>query len=453
MTRGKNTACKLATHVTSATNKREHTFIREVFTMTRGKNTMRNFAISAALAMLLCFNMVLPVFAGPIFGTSEAPADIALTKILTMGEGVTTPDVTFTFEFTSVSVNDIPATETNMPVLGTRTIGFSAMDVGTTLNGVKTVPKETAPIFANITWPHAGVFTYTVTERQYITETLATGEAINFSQAEYEIVVYVANGPDGGLFIAAIASIIEVTDGIPGTERGDKVDGTPGGDPDIDGDYSKVTFTNRFARLNSLVISKVVNSAANAAHDFANRERFFNFEVTVTKSNANPNTAQTYRAFVRDESGAVITGEDNYAGIIETDPVDGAYIVFTTGEQKTVNLKHGQWLSFPDLEAGAAYTVTELGVEHFTPSCNQTVGEDIRFHQGTANTNLVIPTTLITEIANRADFVNTYRTITPVGISVDNLPYIILIVLGAAALTAYIVVKSRKKGYVRHTVR
>jgi hypothetical protein len=44
-----------------------------------------------------------------------------------------------------------------------------------------------------------------------------------------------------------------------------------------------------------------------------------------------------------------------------------------------------------------------------------------------------------------ATFANVYGMTPPTGIIMDNLPYLLLIVLAAAALTGYVVAKTRKR--------
>ena len=406
--------------------------------------------IMTLLAMLVCFNVSMPVHAIQM-GTEQKPAQAAITKALKMGEGVETPNLTFSFEFTSVSVDNITATDQNMPVIGEKTIKFSASDNGETIDGVKTVHKESESLFDGITWPHAGVYVYTISEKQSVKENLSTQESITFSPAKYTVTVYVANGAKGP-YVAAIGTVITVTEGQPGVNPNDKVEGTPGGDPAIDGDYSKMIFTNTYMKNNTtgnpkdytLAISKEVKTADSPEYDFANRTMYFDFNITVTKSSVNANDTQKYKVFIM-EGDDVVTDKNNYNGTILTDTTYGNYFLLTTGEEATVHLAHGQWMSFIDLELGSSYTVTELAKANFTPSCIQVINGKSNQHQGTVNTSLSIPKETITAGDDRADFVNTLNKVTPVGIKVDNLPYIILLSIGLCSLILYILIKSRKE--------
>lgn len=421
--------------------------------MTKQKNSRLKLMTSIALAAILCFSIAAPAFAQPIRGTEDNPAEAAITKVLLMGEGTTTPELTFSFEITSVSVDGKEATDTNMPVIGDKEVKFSADKDGITENGVKIVRIETESLFEGVEWPHAGEFVFTVVETQKVPQTITSQETLLFSQAEYKVTAYVANGEEG-LYVAIIVAEVVKKDGEDGAEVGEKVDPRPGGDPEVGGDFSKMIFTNIYLKTtgegdpddHTLSISKEVASGEDGP-DLGNREMYFDFEITVTKSNANPNEEQKYKAYVLDESGKVVTSKDNYEGEILTD-AHGGYIVFSTGQKKLIHLKHGQWISFVDLEVGASYTVTELARANYTPNYKQTSnGETADMVRGTQNTSLSTDVALITEELDKTDFINIFMTITPTGISVNNLPYIVLIGLGVGSLVGFTAVKSRKRGH------
>ena len=420
--------------------------------MTKKRNLTLRLATSIVLVMTLCLSMVQSVLAAPVTGTEQNAAKAAITKEFKMGESITTPEVTFSFAFNSESVNDELGTADNMPEIGNKTVSFSAVDAGITDNGVKTIYKETQSLFDEVTWPHAGVYVYTVSEVQGVTKPLGQGESIEYSQEKYKITVYVANGTKG-LYIAAIGAEITVTDGEEGTEESLKVNGEPGGDPNIAGDHSKIIFTNTYMKNNgtgnpkdhTLIISKKVTTANVTEHDFANQTMYFDFQVTVSKSNANTNALQKYKAYVLNENGDVVTSDKHYDDTLFTDALYGQYIEFTAGEQATIHLKHGEQLSFVDLEVDATYTVTELGTAKFTPSCTQTINGKANTLPGDLNASLTVMSTKITEGDDRADFLNTYVPMIPVGIKVDDMPYIVLILLGLSTFILFAAFKHHKR--------
>ena len=429
--------------------------------MTKSKKALMKLT-ATMLTVVLCLCMTLPAFANeekadPVIGSEQNPAATAITKALRMAIGATTPDLTFTFDFEPLFVNEVSATDVEgaagyAPPVPSVKVEFTAADTGVTEDGVKIVRKESANPFVNIPWPHAGVYVYRVTERDEGKQTLTDLENLYYSKAAYTITVYVANGNDG-LFVAAIGTRLELTDGDPAVDPGDKVDGRPGGNPAISGDWSKVIFTNTFTKTtgtgdpdnSTLAISKHVRSHVGDMFDTANREQYFDFDVMVTRSAVNINPDQRYIAYVVTADGVVQNISPNYTGTPGIHPTHGPYIEFTTGVPKTIRLKHGQWLSFVDLEIGAIYTATERGVANFTPSYTHTVNGEPTTVTGMPNTDLTITTSLITEGEDSVAFLNTYRQVTPVGVFVDNLPFVVLIGLGLAGIILLATLKNRKR--------
>jgi hypothetical protein len=101
------------------------------------------------------------------------------------------------------------------------------------------------------------------------------------------------------------------------------------------------------------------------------------------------------------------------------------------------------------LHIGAGYTVTEAATVDYTPSVDLTVnGVGPTTTNGTVNTLLGVGDpnpVLIGENANSAAFTNTYKTVTPTGLDVDDLPFILMLVLVAGAAVAFVAVKYRRR--------
>ena len=403
------------------------------------------------LSAILVLAMALPVSAKSFSGTEQDESKAALTKIFRMSENIETPNVTFTFELEPISINKISSDGKNMPDVPNKTVSFSSVDTGESVDGVKVISKQSESLFDGVNWPHAGVYLYSVTEKASVTPDLGTGESIEYSKAKYNIEVYVANG-ENKLYVAAIGAEIVVTDGEYQEGESAKVDGTPG-DPSIASTHSKITFTNTFTKTKgsgnpddpNLVISKNVETKEGNGHDFANREKYFDFQIIVTKSGTNQSASQKYIAYVMNETDGVITSDKNYSGTILTNNPHGKYIEFTSDEQKTVKLKHGEWLSFVDLEVDASYTVTEIGTDNIAASCVQSVNSNKNYFNANSGQNLEVPRTYITIGDDRADFTNTFLPLTPVGITIDNLPYFIFLGLGLLTLILFVVFKKREK--------
>jgi hypothetical protein len=358
-----------------------------------------------------------------------------------------------------VSVNDATgvADLAEMPDLGTKTISFASSDAGIVTAGTKNVQKESGNIVDRVDWPHAGVYVYYVTENQTTsyspTDTLK--EKLTYSGAKYKVSVYVQDNAAGtGNFVYAIAAEIIIQDGTNGGDAEGKVDATPGTDDSITTDDSDMIFTNTYLKNNgkddptdpttadTLSIKKEVSEA------FADKEKYFAFDVKVTAHTGITGALTKHAAYVVDAKNAIVTDiTPNYTGSEAT--VDGnskPIIEFTPGTALTVNLKHGQRLIFTDLYVGTTFNVNEKATADYTPSyivtVNGVAGSKV---PGEMNKELSTGDKIVGEAKNAADYTNAYKPVTPTGISVDNLPFIALIVIALGALAAYIVVKSRRR--------
>ena len=434
--------------------------------MTKKRNTLLRLVSGAVLAMALSLGMAAPAFAsGPpaldMMGTVDNPAQAALTKILQVPAGTTTPAADFTFTLGKKSLDDSTTTASlaEMPTLGPKTVSFAAADAtdsNTSTANTVDLAKETGDLFAGVVWPHAGVYVYTVAETPG-TYTISNSfqEQMNYSSASYDLYVYVLeDATTGTCYVAGTSAHIVTVDGTNGTAAGEKVDPTPGTDGTTlvqpDGNYSQMTFTNSYLKTvttdpgnpasdSALAISKTVGG------NFADTTKYFAFSVTVNNPDIVAGTAP-YKAYVVDANGVVGNIANNVSTVSGPDST-GPYIEFTPGAPLTVNLMSGQRLSFVDLYVGSTFTVTEAAAADYTPSCVLTLNGSANTFNGAENTALTVPgsgTALIGEGANSAAFMNTYKTVTPTGVSVDTLPFIIVIGAAVLALIGYIFAKSRK---------
>jgi len=428
--------------------------------MTKKRTSMLKILLTFALAMILSLSLALPALTadGEIDwdgGTPDSPAQAAITKIFKMPIATPTPNVTFKFEFEKRSYNGENgiADLAKMPPITTAQIAFPvAGNDPAAVDGVRTIVKETENLLGGITWTHPGAYIYRVTETTTDIFTNTFAETITFSKAVYDLHVYVKEGINSAgvkVFYVYLVGALIVVEDEDGGEVGDKVNPQPGGEPGVTGDYSKMVFTNYFLKNNGgedpdpddpdpdpedpkdiedntvLQISKTVTGEGG----FGEVEKPFEFKVTVTQP-ATVTGTKIYRAYIMDEDG-VVTGP----------------IRFTGGSEKTVQLKHGQWLAFLDMPVGSSFKVIESAAEGYTPSALvKAYGISNKGYTGDKDASLTIPDS--TEIAylddnkdNSAAFTNKFKDIIFTGISVDNLPYIILIVMAVLALSSFVFVK------------
>ena len=440
--------------------------------MNKKRTKSLNLMTSFVLVLMLCFSAAMPVFAGDedyAKGNEEFPAKAAITKLLKMPYGTITPSAEFKFEFTPKSLDGIstnPAIVALVPPIETLSITFSAIDEGsqTSESGLKLVPKEGIIPFDITKVDRAGVYGYSVKEL-YSTYTIVDNdtfkEELTYSIAEYDIEIWVENGENGPYVFAVVAKILVNDEYNIDEPVGTKVDPTPGGGPNTEYDFSDMVFTNVYQKNNGkkdpkdpeeideftvLAISKKVTGP------FADLSKLFEFKVAVYKPATATKPGIVYRAYVLEgttESGiSVVTNE-----LSVSDPSklkdDGSkgyqYIEFAPGAVISVFLSHGQRLAFTDLPVGSSFLSEEQGDADYTPSYiliqNGDKKPEVVGMQGNA---LGFSKQWVGEDENKADFSNAYRTVTPTGLAVDNLPYIALILLALIALAGYVAIRTRR---------
>jgi hypothetical protein len=398
-------------------------------------------------------------------GTPSQPAQAAITKILKMPIGTTDPELKFTYTFTPLEVDEeaYVASPANMPPIGPIYIDFGDADgfdeeYLNAAGDTKNLVKESSNIVAGINWPHAGIYAYNVKEEKIVTPALdADTQEVTYSKAEYSVTVYVDNYDNNGvdsLYVKYIEARIVVNDNFNEGESPDKkVDPTPGGDPTYDFKHSHMVFTNIYVKTKigdlenpALKISKTV------AGDSPSYSKYFEFKATLTLPSVivpDPNEpSKVYYAYVVENGAALTTIGTEITATTNVDK-SGANdaIMFPTGASVTFNLKHGQYLAFIEAEVGTKFAVTETGTTHYTPSYVLTCygSNSVSLTAPQAGDPLSIPDpSYLADINNVAAYTNTRKIETPTGISVDNLPYIVLVALAGIALVGYIVIKSRK---------
>jgi hypothetical protein len=411
-----------------------------------------------ALALALVLSSFTAAFAdGPVStGTGSGnPAKAAITKILQMPVGTTTPSHTYTFTFTEGE----RAGGGNAPEIAKTTATFQGTDTGneaTPVGDVKTVKIQTSDILSGkVVWLDTGEYTYKVTEKETnnpngdANTINPAKESLAYSKAVYTLKAYVAEDHTTKELYVQHVEVKRVKDDAGVDDNsGDKVDSTPKDGPN---EYSAMSFTNTYIKNNDVNSGDLTDNTKTGAlyieqevgGEMGNTAEPFTINVKITKPSLDTGES-TYTAYVLDSSGKVQDG--NQDKIYE----------FTSGQDKDVTLTHGQRLAFTDLPVGTVYTAAQAG------KANYTAEVAVNYNNGTTPgksgikaKGQAVSTDDVTNVLkmvgeqspNYASFKHVYESVTPTGIVVDNLPYIMLLLLVIAALTAYIVSKSRRKGY------
>lgn len=377
--------------------------------MTKKKHAAKYVPAALALALMLCLGMCVTALAD----TGEGVTQAAITKNLQMDAAVTTPEASFTFTVEKVSLDGdtTDAEKAKMPEIGPQTVTFSSADTATPAAGnrLKEVKKQTGNIIPSADeFPHAGVYKYTVKENQS-GYTAADGTTMTYSQAEFTMEIYVKNG-DSGLEIGGV--YVNYVKGDDGADKDEKVDPTPGTDPNV----SAWQFVNQFKKTSTLTISKTVAGA------MGDKTKQFDFTLT------------------RGEKSALEANDASYKGKITR--ADGSETEVTLTGTNTANftLADNESLTIT-LPVGTTCTVGEAAATDTGYNTTATVTSNGVEETGEINTASI--SVLTGEGKNSVAYTNTKNGTVPTGIIVDNLPFIILILAALCGFAGYIALKRR----------
>jgi len=347
-----------------------------------------------------------------------------------------------------------------MPVIAAKTISFTDAAAYLTSGGIKTVPLETSDdIFKDVTWPHAGVYIYT------IKETPGSAEGMVYSPAEYDVSVYVANGINN-LYVAGIGANIVVNDpSNEGSAPDTKVDPAPG-DPDVLGDYSSLIFTNKYLESGKggdpLMPENTMLAISNrVTGEYGDMTKYFQYQLTVNKPTTVTGEA-FYTAYVVEQDASdvstVVTSADNYDGF-KTNTY-GNFIEVDAGTPINIKLKNGQKLLFTDMHIGSSYQMVQSAIVDYTAQVDIVVDSGAPINLANITDNMARSTSpndapslmrIVGKGDNSAGFTNEYKEISITGLSIDILPYIIMIALALASLMIVVamLISRRKSTKIR----
>ena len=402
------------------------------------KKTFLKKLVTASIAAVTALSVFrgVPTFAddndvATAKANGETSAKVSINKVLNIAEGITTPEATFTFTFTpktGTSSNGAPyeTIDSTNGQITDKNVSYSGTDVLTT--GQTSIKKETGDIFREVNYTHAGEYVYTVAEKQNVGWKVIqkNGSPIDFmtyDNRNYEMHVIVKNKTTGGTYISSVY-FKQVSPSVNGKVKPSESGTT----------YKYDLFTNIYRKnagkitdpnepnpnkpnvskvdpnAKSLVIKKVVSGAT------ADKSKDFTFKLTFTKAST--------------ETSQSITGK-----IGETSKT------FVYGQETTITLRHDQSLVFDTIPAGTRYKLVETGSQGYTASAAYKENGASKNQAGTVSTNFTQDSILIGEKPNDNTITNSLPDVTPTGLLIDNLPFILMIGLGLAGF----VVLSKKR--------
>lgn len=403
------------------------------------KKTFLKKLVTASIAAVTALSVFrgVPTFAddndvATAKANGETSAKVSINKVLNIAEGITTPEATFTFTFTpktGTSSNGAPyetISDSNGKIAA-KNVVYSKSDL---LQPNQTsIKKDTGNIFESVTYTHAGEYVYTVAETQnvgwaQILKNSVPIDSMTYDNRSYEMHVIVKNKQSSGVYISSVYFKLVSTSStakVKPSEKGEL--------------YKYDLFVNTYRKnagkitnpneptpnkpkpenfnpgAKSLVIKKLVEG------DSADKTKDFTFKLTFTKAST-------------DDQGTFVgqVGSTSYT--------------FENGKEKTITLHHDQSLVFDNLPAGTRYKLVESGSQGYKATASYNENGVIRNQTGTASADFTQTSILVGEKPNDNTITNSLPDVTPTGLLIDNLPFILMIGLG---LAGFVVLSKKRK--------
>lgn len=358
-------------------------------------------ATVAAGAMSMA--MVMPVFAEDI-NTKQTEAWISKTYNTEVAKAET-------FQFNVVQNTEGTGLITAAANVTIPEISFTGDETGTTT-------KKAEVGFPAYT--EAGKYEYTVTENETATPAVTNGEheKMIMSKAEYTMDVYVEDTNSG----CQIANIIV-------NRTKDDKGGNATGKVDIGNtDKNGFKFTNTYVQE-----AGTGDKPSNPGEDY---DTYGSLKVSK-KIDGNGGTASATDSFSFKATFNFPTGTDaNTLGGVKA---NGSAITLTDGACD-FKLKNGEKEKFTGLPVGTTMTVTESATPNYKGSAAVVINGVTQDTVTASKYDEVITVSdkKLGQKKNTVDVTNTYNNVPVTGIIMNNLPYIAMIVIGAAALVVYV---------------
>jgi len=407
------------------------------------KKVSRFVAVLVALVMALSI-VALPVMAIPVTGADG----LYITKHLRMPYGTRTPASTFTFNVTQVDLNGtaVATTTPGLTLPGPYTINFTAGQAATV-----TVPPAptgnvhvvgTAALNLNVAnFPHAGIFGFEIREQANTNPALDADPLIylNYSQAVYRMEVHINYSASDVRQIGFVTFHRLTNDDGTAEPTPQKVDARDGG----------LLFTNRYVMTYDPGTDPQANAAlwvGKTVCTNGNRTTPHNFTINFTLPNLLPGT---HAAAVGPFQARIYEGAT---------PVGAQFTIPVSGTTNFA-LAHGQRLYIAGVPIGTTFNLTEAGNTLYnqaatvvqgggTPTAGHAIIGPTSTGSPLDNANdLTVSNGLVSNATNRTNSVsvtNTFNFSPPMGVLLNNLPFIGLVLLSVVALAGVAALKIRK---------
>lgn len=414
------------------------------------KKTNKIIALLLVVVMVVALGAV-SAFAEDTVKQGKTLASTGFQKTFDVPDGVSRPAANFMFTLTPDAGNPSGPTaawdETISIATGTGTgTGFKHLSDIFTLTGETGKKALTQP----------GEYKFTVKEVKD-TYSLQTGEKVTYDENEYTLRIYVVR--NGNNLEEKAITVVDTDDDPNGdpddakkidpTEDTETQDPTPD-DPDSGDETTNGLGTSDWEFINYYTKNITDNSADGAFNinktvgGSGDTSKGFDFDVSITVD------GQTVAEYKDNEGNYTITGKvgtTEYTWTFKANEL--------TKEVKGIKLKHGEKLVFNTFPTGAVVTVKEnlksdSSIQNAGSYTKEVAVSGISLAQGsesnfgqTADVNV---TTVPYNAKSNVGVTNTLSAddITPEGIMINNLPYIILAILAIGGLGAYIMIRRKE---------
>lgn len=388
--------------------------------MSMKKFTKKMLAIVAAGAMTM--GLAMPAFAA---GTDTMTKEAYITKVFNTE---VEKDVDFTFSAVQQknggSVNNLVDTDA--------AVAIDKAEFKTT-DGKGTITKRWAVTFP--AYQEAGKYSYKVTEtgNSLRLDDKGEKEKMLMSKAEYLMDVYVSNTATGGYEISNI--VVSKTKNDKG-----EADSTIGKVDISDGNDNGFKFVNTYVQEAGTGIDP-----SNPGTDYDNLGSL-NVSKKVEKNvttgeTTEPTTGDTF-SFTAVFAFPAGTDENTLGGV----NANGTKITLTKGTTHIFTLTDGANMKFTKLPVGTTITVTEAAKANYKGSAVVTLNgtqESTKAAQK-YNEEITVSDKKLGQNKNIVDVTNRFNNVPTTGIIMNTLPYVLMVVLCAAALFGFVAFKRKK---------
>lgn len=390
------------------------------------KQNFKRALVCGLTALITLAATAVPAFAAPGTPGEYTTGTVPMTKRVRVPNGTDNPANTYDFSFTphptagdpsemSPDINNNDAIPANDNKLSITFAGNEALS-GPDADGYMYVEMSIPDILANTKFPHADIYSYDINEIAGVSS--VGGGTMSYSFASYTMDVYVQNDTSAPNNLAIKHVIFTRMADDKGNADGTKAD---------------VLFTNTFAKDAMLEINKTVTG------NYADLTKSFNFEIQVFNAPGvtgnNPYTA-TY------------TKQD---GTTSTITINASAL----GGSNPFTLKHGEKLEINGLPVGSTYKLLEQPEPNYKASVDvklngvvtaseiaPAVGTPIQIGYSSTTNPLLQNAINVADGHNVAAWTNDYPNPTaPTGIIIDNLPFILLILVAVGGFIGFIALK------------